>query len=127
MATTTTNTATTYTPSLVKYSDFVHAGLNEALHQFILNDRKANFKHGVESAVYRVGGRLLNNQITTPIPMILWSEDDMFTGIVAGLDSSLRKGKSASKAAMDAFYEALTSYLAVQVHLALKIDDKYII
>lgn len=123
--TTTSPTTTTYKPSIIKYSDLLSAGILEGYEKLVDKKNMSLQRAGVH-VVYRVGGRFANNTIPINMPMVV-PAPDVYAGVIAGLDHSLRKKEKASDAAMEGVKVLLASYVSDLAMSAWKWDDKYLL
>jgi hypothetical protein len=122
---TTSPTTTTYKPSIIKYSDLLSAGLLEGYEKLVDKKPLSASRAGVH-LVYRVGGRYAANTIPVSMPMVV-PTSDLYSGVIAGLDHSLRKKEKASTAAMEGVKVLLASYVSDLAMSAWKWDDKYLL
>lgn len=115
----------TYKPMILKHSDLLYAALLEGYEKLVDNKSLSAGRAG-RHIVYRVGGRFASNTVPMNLPMVV-PTPDLYTGVVAGLDQSLRKKQSASASAMEGVKVLLASYVADMAMSAWKWDDKFLV
>ena len=112
--------------ALLTLSDLVSGGLCVAYDTMVLN-RGASVEKFTEQVVYRSAGRMINEKSNLPQVNLIVSENDLYAGGLAVVDSMVRSRQSTNASLFDGVRAVVASYLADQSLALTGVNDKVLL